>query len=71
MICLHFKQSVCCKNGDRVETYSKKEGFDCCGHYYYNKSLWQCSNKKLIEVFELKLSALKLNGSYIFSNSRT
>ncbi|XP_013860650.1 galaxin-2 [Austrofundulus limnaeus] len=37
-----------CTNGNRVETYFEQDGFECCGHYYYNTSLWSCCNKRLI-----------------------
>ncbi|XP_034404648.1 galaxin [Cyclopterus lumpus] len=36
------KQNVCCLSEDMEVLYSAKMGFGCCGHLYYNSSLWSC-----------------------------
>ncbi|XP_042343372.1 galaxin [Plectropomus leopardus] len=43
-------QSVCCSSEDKVVLYSTKTGFGCCGHLYYNSSLWSCCAGKLSPV---------------------
>ncbi|XP_054901365.1 usherin-like [Poeciliopsis prolifica] len=36
-----------CEDGNEKEVYHKKEGFECCGHYYFNHTLWSCEKRKL------------------------
>ncbi|XP_070685837.1 galaxin-like isoform X2 [Pempheris klunzingeri] len=40
-------EDVCCSSGDKEVLYSAKAGFRCCGHFYYNTSLWSCCAEKL------------------------
>ncbi|XP_026171264.1 usherin [Mastacembelus armatus] len=44
---LRQSQDVCCSSGEREFLYSTKPGFRCCGHFYYNISLWSCCAGKL------------------------
>ncbi|XP_041656223.1 uncharacterized protein si:ch211-195m9.3 isoform X2 [Cheilinus undulatus] len=37
---------VCCSSEHKEVLYSAKTGFRCCGHLYYNTSLWSCSAEK-------------------------
>ncbi|KAF7218882.1 galaxin [Nothobranchius furzeri] len=34
--------TICCNSTVQREFYTKMEGFNCCGHHYYNSSLWTC-----------------------------
>ncbi|XP_008423973.1 galaxin-2-like [Poecilia reticulata] len=36
-----------CTIGNEKEVYNKKNGFQCCGLYYFNPTLWSCNNGKL------------------------
>ncbi|XP_069390769.1 uncharacterized protein [Paralichthys olivaceus] len=40
-------QDVCCSSVDKKVPYSMERGFRCCGHLYYNTSLWSCCDEKL------------------------
>lgn len=40
-------QDVCCTSEDKELLYSAKTGFKCCGHLYYNTSLWSCCAERL------------------------
>eukprot|EP00064_Thunnus_orientalis_P008897 superscaffoldBa00001092_g8920 len=46
-------QSVCCSSEDNEVLYSIKTGFRCCGHLYYNSTLWSCFAGKLSPVSQL------------------
>ncbi|XP_040902510.1 uncharacterized protein si:ch211-195m9.3 [Toxotes jaculatrix] len=39
---LQNPEDVCCSSEDKELLYSNKKGFRCCGHLYYNTSLWSC-----------------------------
>lgn len=47
IIFLPWVQSVCCLSEDKEVLYSIEAGFRCCGHLYYNSSLWSCCAGKL------------------------
>ncbi|KAM7413111.1 hypothetical protein PAMA_020480 [Pampus argenteus] len=47
---LHNSSSVCCSSEDMELLYSVKPRFKCCGHFYYNTSLWSCCAGKLSPV---------------------
>ncbi|XP_032401516.1 uncharacterized protein LOC116707921 isoform X1 [Xiphophorus hellerii] len=40
-------QKQVCEFGDEKEEYYEKEGFQCCGHHYFNTTLWSCEKHKL------------------------
>ncbi|XP_034460711.1 uncharacterized protein si:ch211-195m9.3 [Hippoglossus hippoglossus] len=44
---LQKNQDVCCSGVDKEVHYSKKSGHRCCGHLYYDTSLWSCCAEKL------------------------
>ncbi|XP_051255078.1 uncharacterized protein si:ch211-195m9.3 isoform X2 [Dicentrarchus labrax] len=44
---LQKAQDVCCSHEDKELLYSAKTRFRCCGHLYYNTSLWSCCADKL------------------------
>ncbi|KAK2847264.1 hypothetical protein Q5P01_010263 [Channa striata] len=39
---LQSPKDVCCSSDEEQLLYSAKTGFRCCGHHYYNTSLWSC-----------------------------
>ncbi|TNN54817.1 hypothetical protein EYF80_034936 [Liparis tanakae] len=41
------EQRVCCSSEAMAVLYSAKVGFGCCGHLYYNSSLWSCCAGRL------------------------
>ncbi|XP_031717063.1 uncharacterized protein LOC116391008 [Anarrhichthys ocellatus] len=43
-------KNVCCSSEDMEVLYSVKVRFGCCGHLYYNTSLWSCCAGKLSPV---------------------
>ncbi|XP_068577054.1 uncharacterized protein si:ch211-195m9.3 [Cebidichthys violaceus] len=47
---LQTAPNVCCLSEDMEVLYSAKMGFGCCGHLYYNTSLWSCCAGKLSPV---------------------
>ncbi|KAM4742701.1 uncharacterized protein FYW61_001428 [Anableps anableps] len=44
-------QEVCCTSEDQSMSYPATEGFQCCGHHYYNPALWSCCAGKLSPVY--------------------
>ncbi|KAF3847690.1 hypothetical protein F7725_020718 [Dissostichus mawsoni] len=44
---LQTTESVCCSSEFNEVLYSKKSGFGCCGHQYFNASLWSCCAGRL------------------------
>ncbi|XP_054867835.1 galaxin isoform X2 [Amphiprion ocellaris] len=44
------EQKVCCSSKDNAVLYSGKTGFGCCGHLYFNLSLWSCCAESLSPV---------------------
>ncbi|XP_071353332.1 uncharacterized protein [Trachinotus anak] len=44
---LQKPQDVCCSSENEELLYAKRTGFRCCGHLYYNTSLWSCCEGKL------------------------
>ncbi|XP_019211065.1 uncharacterized protein LOC102080793 isoform X4 [Oreochromis niloticus] len=42
-----YTEGVCCLSEDKEVFYSAKTDFRCCGHLYYNTSLWSCCAGKL------------------------
>lgn len=49
---LLYKQDVCCSCEHKEVVYTKKTGFRCCGHLYFNTSLWSCCAGKLSPVHQ-------------------
>ncbi|KAG7238162.1 hypothetical protein INR49_031177 [Caranx melampygus] len=47
---LQGPQDVCCSSDSTELLYSKKTEFRCCGHRYFNTSLWSCCAGKLSPV---------------------
>ncbi|XP_029302626.1 uncharacterized protein LOC115017986 isoform X2 [Cottoperca gobio] len=47
---LQTSMNVCCSSEDEEVLYSAKTGYRCCGHRYYNPSLWSCCAGKLSPV---------------------
>ncbi|XP_047246533.1 galaxin-like isoform X3 [Girardinichthys multiradiatus] len=45
-------EEVCCKSESEKEVYSKKDGFSCCGHHYYNCSLWSCEEERRLRPID-------------------
>ncbi|XP_039987200.1 uncharacterized protein si:ch211-195m9.3 [Xiphias gladius] len=45
-------QDVCCSSEDKEGLYPNKPGFRCCGHLYYNSSLFSCCAGKLSPVHQ-------------------
>ncbi|KAG7238762.1 hypothetical protein INR49_031278 [Caranx melampygus] len=43
-------QDVCCSSDSTELLYSKKTELRCCGHRYFNTSLWSCCAGKLSPV---------------------
>ncbi|XP_012732891.3 galaxin isoform X2 [Fundulus heteroclitus] len=41
---------ICCTSEEQSLSYPAKAGFQCCGHNYYNSSLWSCCAGKLSPV---------------------
>lgn len=39
---LQKKEETCCMSDNKQLLYATKEGLLCCGHLYYNSSLWSC-----------------------------
>ncbi|XP_076591363.1 uncharacterized protein kcnk20 [Chaetodon auriga] len=49
---LQRPEDVCCMSEDKELLYSAKTGFRCCGHLYYNTSLWSCCAGQLNPVHQ-------------------
>ncbi|XP_026048792.1 uncharacterized protein LOC113036595 [Astatotilapia calliptera] len=49
---LQRPQDICCSSEDKEVLYSAKTGFSCCGHLYYNTSLWSCCAGRLRSIHE-------------------
>ncbi|XP_065816610.1 uncharacterized protein [Labrus bergylta] len=47
---LQKSSDICCSNEHKEVLYPAKTGFSCCGHLYYNTSLWSCCAGKLSPV---------------------
>ncbi|KAM8769548.1 uncharacterized protein AB9X84_002478 [Acanthopagrus schlegelii] len=47
---LQKTEDVCCSHEDKKVPWSFKVGFRCCGHLYYNTSLWDCCAGKLSPI---------------------
>ncbi|XP_060902861.1 galaxin-2-like [Labrus mixtus] len=47
---LQKSSDICCSNEHKEVLYLAKTGFRCCGHLYYNTSLWSCCAGKLSPV---------------------
>lgn len=43
-------QEVCCTGEEQSLFYPAKDGFQCCGHQYYDSTLWSCCVGKLSPV---------------------
>ncbi|XP_017163579.1 uncharacterized protein LOC103474634 isoform X2 [Poecilia reticulata] len=43
-------QDVCCTSEEQSLFYPAKDGFQCCGHHYYDSALWSCCAGKLSPV---------------------
>ncbi|XP_030296218.1 uncharacterized protein LOC115595639 [Sparus aurata] len=56
---LQKKKDVCCSHEDKMVPWSAKVGFKCCGHLYYNTSLWDCCTGKLSPVHQPRLNKTK------------
>lgn len=44
---LKKQEETCCMSEDKQLLYSTVDGLQCCGHLYYNSSLWSCCSGKL------------------------
>lgn len=49
---LQRPEDVCCMSEDKELLYSAKTGFRCCGHLYYNTSLWSCCAGQLNPIHQ-------------------
>ncbi|KAL3991908.1 hypothetical protein ACER0C_011533 [Sarotherodon galilaeus] len=49
---LQKQQDICCSSEDREVLYSAKTGFRCCGHLYFNTTLWSCCAERLRSIHE-------------------
>ncbi|XP_051813745.1 galaxin [Acanthochromis polyacanthus] len=56
------EQEVCCSSMDQAVLYSGKTGFSCCGHLYFNMSLWSCSAECLSPVQQPGQQEEKMTG---------
>ncbi|XP_047191822.1 uncharacterized protein si:ch211-195m9.3 isoform X2 [Scophthalmus maximus] len=54
-------QNVCCSSEDEELLYSKKKGLRCCGHLYYDTSLWSCCAGKLRPAHQPGQDQAKMN----------
>ncbi|XP_026219175.1 uncharacterized protein si:ch211-195m9.3 isoform X2 [Anabas testudineus] len=45
-------QSVCCSDEHLQLIYPAKTGMRCCGHQYYNTTLWSCCGGKLHHIHQ-------------------
>ncbi|XP_024660597.1 uncharacterized protein LOC112435872 isoform X1 [Maylandia zebra] len=65
---LQKPQDICCSNEDKEVLYSAKTGFRCCGHLYYNTTLWSCCAGGLRRIHEPGQDQRKMiNGSRLLS----
>ncbi|CAI5693628.1 unnamed protein product [Oreochromis niloticus] len=65
---LQKPQDVCCSSEDKEVLYSAKIGFRCCGHLYYNTTLWSCCAGGLRRIREPGQDQRKMiNGSRLLS----
>ncbi|XP_041849722.1 galaxin [Melanotaenia boesemani] len=46
---LKISEEVCCTSEKKEKIYTAKAGFLCCGHKYYNSSLWSCCTGRLVK----------------------
>ncbi|KAJ0063687.1 hypothetical protein NL108_006532 [Boleophthalmus pectinirostris] len=53
------KEETCCISESKQLLYSTKEGLQCCGHLYYNTSLWSCCLGKLSPLQQNQTSRKK------------
>ncbi|XP_023817574.1 uncharacterized protein LOC105355423 isoform X2 [Oryzias latipes] len=44
---LQNQKEVCCSSEYKAVVYSAGDDFKCCGHHYYNTSLWSCCRGRL------------------------
>ncbi|KAL3991913.1 exosome complex component RRP4 [Sarotherodon galilaeus] len=49
---LQEPQDICCSSQKKEVLYSVKTGFGCCGHLYYNTTLWSCCAGRLRSIHE-------------------
>ncbi|XP_026049285.1 uncharacterized protein LOC113036910 [Astatotilapia calliptera] len=49
---LQEPQDICCSSEEEEVIYSAKTGFRCCGHLYYNTTLWSCCAGRLRSIHE-------------------
>ncbi|XP_019200902.1 uncharacterized protein LOC106096463 isoform X2 [Oreochromis niloticus] len=49
---LQKPQDICCSSQKKEMLYSVKTGFGCCGHLYYNTTLWSCCAGRLRSIHE-------------------
>ncbi|KAL3991899.1 regulatory factor X 1/2/3 [Sarotherodon galilaeus] len=65
---LQKPQDICCSSEDKEVLYSAKTGFKCCGHLYYNTTLWSCCAGGLRRIHEPGQDQRKMiNGSRLLS----
>ncbi|XP_051726940.1 galaxin-like isoform X2 [Ctenopharyngodon idella] len=43
----HNSNKICCSSSTHAMLYDTKPNHFCCGHYYYNASLWSCCAEHL------------------------
>ncbi|XP_035381362.1 uncharacterized protein si:ch211-195m9.3 isoform X2 [Electrophorus electricus] len=44
------KKQQCCYSTEKTLVYEVQDGHSCCGHWYYNMSLWRCCAGKLFPL---------------------
>ncbi|XP_063348558.1 uncharacterized protein LOC134640578 [Pelmatolapia mariae] len=65
---LQKPEDICCSSEDKEMLYSAKTGFRCCGHLYYNTTLWSCCAGGLRRIHETGQDQRKMiNGSRLLS----
>ncbi|XP_019222673.1 uncharacterized protein LOC102080642 isoform X1 [Oreochromis niloticus] len=65
---LQKPQDICCSSEDKEVLYSAEIGFRCCGHLYYNTTLWSCCAGGLRRIREPGQDQRKMiNGSRLLS----
>ena len=52
-------QECCISSQGRSLAYKAQPGLSCCGHHYYNTSLWSCISESLFPLCSRQRSGLK------------
>ncbi|XP_039865438.1 uncharacterized protein LOC120719944 [Simochromis diagramma] len=61
---LQKPQEICCSGEDKEVLYTVKTGFGCCGHLYYNTTLWSCCAGRLTLINESEQDQRKMINEY-------